>query len=42
MIRGLVLGEVTFRDLFAVMWKELRVSVVVGAALGLSIWRAFC
>jgi magnesium transporter len=32
-IRGLVLGEVAFEDLLTVMWKELRVSIILGAML---------
>ena len=32
-IRGLSLGELEFRDLLRVMWKELRVSVLCGLAL---------
>ncbi|MBS7359610.1 MAG: magnesium transporter [Oscillospiraceae bacterium] len=32
-IRGLSLGEVEFKDIFKVMWKELRVSVLCGVAL---------
>lgn len=32
-IRGLVLGQVSFGDLIAVLWKELRVGILVGAAL---------
>lgn len=32
-IRGMALSEITVRDLFSVMWKEMRVSLVVGIAL---------
>ena len=32
-IRGLSLGEITWQDRFAVLWKEIRVSVMCGAAL---------
>ncbi len=32
-IRGLALGEIKLKDIFKVMWKEFRVSVVVGIAL---------
>ncbi len=32
-IRALSLGEVEFRDIFRVLWKELRVSILCGAAL---------
>lgn len=34
-IRGLSLGELRFRDIFKVVWKELRVSLLCGATLGL-------
>lgn len=34
-IRGLSLNELEFADIFRVMWKELRVSVLCGAALSL-------
>ncbi len=33
-IRGIALAEIRSKDLLAVMWKELRVSILVGAALG--------
>ncbi len=32
-IRALVLKEVAFRDIFKVIWKEFRVSVIVGAGI---------
>lgn len=32
-IRGMAVGEIDMRDFFRVMWKEMRVSLVVGAAL---------
>ncbi len=32
-IRSLVLGEVQFRDIFKVIWKEFRVSILVGTAV---------
>lgn len=32
-IRGLALGEIKLKDIFKVIWKEFRVSVVVGIAL---------
>ena len=32
-IRNMALGEVELRDWFPVLWKELRVAVVTGAAL---------
>lgn len=35
MVRGLALGEVETSDLLQVLWKELRVAVIVGAALAI-------
>lgn len=32
-IRGMALGEVEFKDIFRVQWKELQVSVLVGIVL---------
>jgi len=32
-IRSIVLGEVTFGDLFRIIWKEARISMVVGSGL---------
>ena len=32
-IRGMAVGEITLRDFPRVLWKELRVSIVVGLAL---------
>ncbi len=32
-IRALSLGEIEYKDIFRVLWKELRVSVLCGAAL---------
>ena len=32
-IRAISLGEVTFKDLFKVMWKEIRVAVICGVVL---------
>lgn len=34
-IRGIALGEIQFSDLFRVMFKEFRVSLIVGVALAL-------
>ena len=34
MVRGLALGEITTHDFLRVIWKELRVSLIVGVALG--------
>lgn len=34
-IRGMAVGEIEPSDIFQVIWKELRVGVVVGAILGL-------
>ncbi len=35
-IRGLALGEIKMRDFFKVLWKELRVSLIVGVVLGVA------
>ncbi len=35
-IRGIALGEIRFRDIFRVIWKELGVSLLVGAVLALA------
>ncbi|MBR2892676.1 MAG: magnesium transporter [Clostridia bacterium] len=35
-IRGLALGEIKMRDFFRVLWKELRVSLIVGVVLGVA------
>lgn len=32
-IRSLILGEVTLKDTFKVIWKELRISILVGGVL---------
>lgn len=32
-IRGLSLGELSMRDIFRILWKELRVALLCGAAL---------
>lgn len=34
-IRGLTLGEICFADFFKVMWKEIRVGLIVGISLGI-------
>ena len=34
-IRGMAVGEIEARDIFKVLWKELRVGVIVGVLLGL-------
>lgn len=33
-IRGLALGEIKVKDYFKVLWKEIRVSIMVGFVLG--------
>ena len=39
-IRGLALGDITTKDIFKILWKELRVSLLVGIALsGLNFFR---
>ena len=35
-IRGLALGEIQIKDYFKVLWKEIRVSVMVGITLALA------
>ncbi|MBQ8322544.1 MAG: magnesium transporter [Clostridia bacterium] len=35
-IRGIALGEVRFSDLWRVVWKEIRVSVILGAILSVA------
>ena len=35
-IRGLALGEIQIKDYFRVLWKEIRVSVMVGVTLSLA------
>ena len=32
-IRGLALGDVTFKDFFRVLWKEIRVALLCGVSL---------
>ncbi|WZL82232.1 magnesium transporter [Vallitaleaceae bacterium 9-2] len=33
-IRGLTLGDIKFSDLFKVIWKEIRVGIIIGVTLG--------
>ncbi|MEE1199682.1 MAG: magnesium transporter [Christensenellales bacterium] len=35
-IRGLALGQIEFRDIWRVLWKEVRVATIVGLALGVA------
>jgi magnesium transporter len=35
-IRGIALGEIEFRDIFRVMFKELRVSLICGIVLAIA------
>jgi magnesium transporter len=35
-IRGIALGEITFRDTLKVVWKEIRVSILLGLVLSLA------
>ncbi|MCI5650464.1 MAG: magnesium transporter [Fusicatenibacter sp.] len=35
-IRGIALGEIEFKDLFRAMWKEFRVSLIVGMILSVA------
>jgi magnesium transporter len=34
-IRGMALGEITLRDIIRVLWRELRIGIICGLALGL-------
>ncbi|MCC7570123.1 magnesium transporter, partial [Candidatus Micrarchaeota archaeon] len=34
-IRGIALGEIRSKDFLRVLWKEIRVSIIVGLALGI-------
>jgi magnesium transporter len=34
-IRSIVLGEITFSDMLKVIWKEIRISMIVGAGLAI-------
>lgn len=36
MVRGIAVDEISFTDVFQVMWKELRVAVLVSSVLGLA------
>lgn len=35
-IRGIALGEVNFKDVLKVIWKEIRVSILLGATLSIA------
>lgn len=35
-IRGLSLNEIEFKDMFRVIWKEIRVAVICGITLGIA------
>lgn len=35
-IRGLALGEIKMKDFFRVLWKEIRVALIVGVILGVA------
>ncbi len=37
-VRAIALGEVTFSDTFRVLWKELRISLLLALALGILSW----
>ncbi len=37
-VRALALGEITFNDTLKILWKELRISVLLALALGLLSW----
>ncbi len=32
-IRGMALGEIEFKDIFSVLWKEIRISILAGLSL---------
>jgi magnesium transporter len=34
-IRGMALGEISFRDIFVVIWKEIRIGALCGLGLGI-------
>ena len=36
MIRGLAVGEIRFKDIFRVIFKELRIALIVGAVLSVA------
>lgn len=36
MVRGLAIGEIEFEDIFKVIWKEIRVALIVSSVLGLA------
>lgn len=35
-IRGMALGELSFRDFWSIIWKELRISLLVGSVLAIA------
>ncbi len=35
MVRGIALGEITFKDIFKVLWIEMRVGVIIGFVLAI-------
>ncbi len=37
-VRALALGEVSFKDIIKILWKELRISVLLALALGILSW----
>jgi magnesium transporter len=37
-VRALALGEVSFKDTFKILWKELRISILLTLALGVLSW----
>lgn len=37
-VRALALGEVSFKDTLKILWKELRISVLLALALGVLSW----
>jgi len=37
-VRALALGEVSHRDVLKILWKELRISILLGLILGILSW----
>jgi len=35
-IRGLALGEIEFKDIFKILWKELRISLLIGLSIAIA------
>lgn len=37
-VRALAIGEVTFKDIFQILWKEFRISILLALCLGILSW----